>query len=214
VIHKIISNPAVWICALAYACTGAVRQGIDQWFPRYMQEVHAIDLKSARFQILAFSIPMVATLGSLTSGYMSDLLFKGRRAPIAAALYLIETLIILLAAQFHGPTAAIVFFILIAFTANSTHSIIGTAAAMDIGGRRMAGFASGCIDSFQYFGGMLAGFALGSIVEKQWGNYFYFMVPFGIVGSALMFFGRHIIERKTKHEPLPAPAGFPVQTKP
>ena len=136
VIMKIISNPAVWICALAYACTGAVRQGVDQWFPRYMQEVHSIDLKSARFQILAFSIPMVATLGSLTSGYMSDLLFKGRRAPIASALYLLETIIILLAAQFHGATAAIVFFILIAFTANSTHSIIGTAAAMDIGGRQ------------------------------------------------------------------------------
>ena len=78
-IHKIITNPAVWICALAYACTGAVRQGIDQWFPRgNMQEVHAIDLKSVRFQILAFQFRMVATLGSLTSGYMSDLLFKGR----------------------------------------------------------------------------------------------------------------------------------------
>ena len=60
---------------------------------------------------------------------------------------------------------------------------------------------------------MLAGFALGSIVEKHWGNYFYFMVPFGLVGSALMFFGRNIIERRTKHESLPTPAGFPVVSK-
>ena len=34
------SNPVVWIIACAYACTGAVRQGIDQWFPRFMQEEH------------------------------------------------------------------------------------------------------------------------------------------------------------------------------
>jgi OPA family glycerol-3-phosphate transporter-like MFS transporter len=164
-----------------------------------MQEVYSVDMKSAQFTVLAFMIPIVATLGSLMSGFISDLFFAGARAPVAAALYFIETIIILLAAQFHGPTAAIVFFVLIAFTANSTHSIIGTAAAMDIGGRRMAGFASGCIDSFQYFGGMLAGVALGSIVEKDWGHYFYFMAPFGFAGAVLMFLARN------KIKPKPAP---------
>ena len=43
VILLIASNPAVWICALAYACTGAVRQGIDQWFPSYLHEVYHAD---------------------------------------------------------------------------------------------------------------------------------------------------------------------------
>jgi hypothetical protein len=57
---------------------------------------------------------------------------------------------------------------------------------MDIGGRKMAGFASGCIDSFQYFGGALAGALLGSIVERHWDNYFYFMAPFGAIGALLM----------------------------
>ena len=192
VIHVIASNPAVWICALAYACTGAVRAGIDQWFPRYMSEVYNVDMKSAQFQVLAWSIPIVATLGSLTSGYISDVFFAGRRAPVAAILYGVETLIILAAAQVSGVNATIAMFVLIAFTANSTHSIIGTAAAMDIGGRRMAGFASGCIDSFQYFGQALAGAALGSIVEKHWDNYFYFMAPFGVLGALLMFSMRFV----------------------
>jgi len=106
---------------------------------------------------------------------------------VAAILYLVETAIILTAAQVTGANITIVFFVLIAFTANSTHSILGTAAAMDIGGRRMAGFASGCIDSFQYFGQALAGALLGSIVEKNWDHYFYFMAPFGVIGAALMF---------------------------
>jgi OPA family glycerol-3-phosphate transporter-like MFS transporter len=115
---------------------------------------------------------------------------------VAAALYLVETLIIISAAQFHSVNAVIVSFVLIAFTANSTHSIIGTAAAMDIGGRKMSGFASGCIDSFQYFGGMLAGWGLGSLIEKNWDNYFYFFVPFGLAGACLMFFARHKIAPK------------------
>ena len=97
-----------------------------------------------------------------------------------------ETLIILLAAQFHTANSAIVFLVLISFTANSTHSILGSAAPMDIGGRRMAGFALGVIDSFQYFGGSLAGYFLGKLLDKDLGNYFYFMAPFGLIGGLLM----------------------------
>ncbi|HLP76615.1 MAG TPA: MFS transporter, partial [Candidatus Paceibacterota bacterium] len=186
VIKTIVRNPTIWIVALAYACTGAVRQSVDQWFPRYMQELYQLDLKSAQFQFLAFLVPFVASAGSLASGYISDMLFKGRRAPVAAALYFLETIIIVLAAQVHTATAAVVFLVLISLTANSTHSILGTAAAMDIGGRKMAGFASGVIDSFQYFGGSLAGVLLGYLLDKSLGNYFYFMAPFGLIGGLLM----------------------------
>jgi len=186
VLRTIAGNRVVWITALAYACTGAVRQAVDQWFPRYMQDRYQADLNSTQFQFLAFLIPFVASVGSLSSGYVSDTLCQGRRAPVAAALYFLETAIILLAAQFHTATSAIVFLVLISFTANSTHSILGTAAPMDIGGRRMAGFALGLIDSFQYFGGSLAGYFLGKLLDRSLGNYFYFMAPFGVIGGVLM----------------------------
>lgn len=186
VFKVIVTNPVVWIVACAYACTGAVRQSLDQWFPRFLQEVHHVDYQSARFQLVAFSIPFVASAGSLISGFVSDKIFRGRRAPVAAGLYFIETIIILAAAQFHSANAAVLFLVLISLTANATHSILGTAAAMDIGGAKMAGFASGVIDSFQYFGGSLAGIALGSLLDRSWGNYFYFMAPFGLIGGALM----------------------------
>jgi OPA family glycerol-3-phosphate transporter-like MFS transporter len=186
-IFKIIArNPVVWIVACAYACTGAVRQGIDQWFPLFMREVHHVNFESAQFQILAASIPFVASVGSLISGFISDKLFHGRRAPVAAFLYFLESAIILAAAQFHSVNAAISFLILISLTANSTHSILGAAAPMDIGGTKMAGSAAGVIDSFQYFGGSLAGYFLGALLDRSWGSYFYFMAPFGIIGGVLM----------------------------
>lgn len=190
VIRTVTSNPAVWLVASAYACTGAVRQAVDQWFPRYMQEVHHADLHSSGFLWLAFLIPFVASVGSMTSGYISDTFYKGQRAPVAAALYLVETVIILLATQFHTALAATVFFLLIAFTANSTHSILGTAAVMDIGGRRMAGAVFGVIDACQYFGGSLAGYFLGKLLDQSFGYYFYFMAPFGLIGGVLMLFAR------------------------
>lgn len=211
VFRTVVANPAVWVTAGAYACTGAVRQSIDQWFPRYMQDVYHLKLESAKFQWLGLLIPLVASAGSLLSGVISDTLFQSRRAPVAVLLYALETLIILAAAQFHGVNTAIAFFVAISFTANSTHSLLGTAAAMDIGGRKMTGFASGVIDSFQYFGGSLAGYALGSLIDHMgWGSYFYFMAPFGAIGAVLMFTMGHRIVPKP---PGPPPRGFEVKTQ-
>jgi len=185
-IIKIAGNPTVWVIALAYACTGAVRQAVDQWFPRFLEERYGIGRTAPEFEMIGFLIPFVASAGSLLAGIVSDTVCKGRRAPVAMVLYFLETLIIVATAHAPSVKGALVGLILISFTANSTHSILGTAAAMDIGGKRMAGFAAGIIDSFQYFGGMLAGVLLGALLDKSLGNYFWFMAPFGLFGGLLM----------------------------
>lgn len=208
VLRVIASKPVVWVTACAYACTGVVRQSVDQWFPSYMKGLYLVDLKSPKFQwLLVTLIPLVASVGSFVSGYVSDTLFMGRRVPVAAVFYFVESAIILLAAQFHTANAAIVFLVLISFTANSTHSILGAAVPMDIGGPRMAGFALGLIDSFQYFGGSLAGHFLGRVLDKNLGNYFYFMAPFGMIGGLLMLTILGKVTQESRPEPPPGPAG-------
>ena len=188
VLRKIISNPVVWIIAVAYACTGAVRQCEDQWFPRYLQEVLHLDMNASGIASLTFFlIPVAASVGSLLSGIISDRYFQGRRAPVAMGIYLIQVVVILAAAQAHSAGAVAAAFVVISFTVNSTHSLLGPAAAMDIGGRKMAGFASGVIDAFQYFGAALALKGLGWLLDRNWDYYFYFMAPFGVVGAVLMW---------------------------
>lgn len=186
VFRATVTNPVVWVTACAYACTGAVRSSVDYWWPIYIKDAYQLDFHTARFKYLGFLIPLVGSTGSLVAGYVSDIVFKGRRAPVAAMLYFLQTGFILLAAQFHTPDSAILFFVLISFAVNSTHSILGAAAPMDIGGRRFAGFVFGVIDSFQYFGASLAGHFLGKLLDKSMSNYFYFMVPFGLIGGVLM----------------------------
>lgn len=187
VFMNIVTNKYVWIMASAYACTGAVRQTIDQWFPRYMQEVHKIDLNSPLSLVAGFLIPFVASAGSFISGIISDTVSKGRRAPVAAGIYCLEVITILVAAQIQGAAPVTVAFVIVAFTVNSTHSLLGPAAAMDIGGRRAAAFASGCINSFQYIGAGLAMQLLGRILDRtDYTYFFYFMVPWAILGAVLM----------------------------
>ena len=188
VFMNIVTNKFVWIMASAYACTGAVRQTVDQWFPRYMQDVHKIDLDSPLFLVVGFLIPFVASTGSFISGIVSDHLFDGRRAPVAAGIYCLEVITIIIAASVHGAVAIAVAFVTVAFTANSTHSLLGPAAAMDIGGRKAAAFASGCINSFQYIGAGVAMQLLGRLLDRTGYQYFfYFMIPWAVVGAILMF---------------------------
>lgn len=59
----------------------------------------------------------------------------------------------------------------------------------------MAGFAAGIIDSFQYFGAAVAGYGLGRLIDYSvkntslgWNAWFYFMLPFSIIGTLLMGF--------------------------
>ncbi|HSW45959.1 MAG TPA: MFS transporter [Phycisphaerae bacterium] len=187
VFRTIMSNKFAWLTAWAYFCTGVVRYGVDDWFPKYFEEAQGIDLRSGVFQAVAFMIPTVATLGSIASGYASDLLFKGRRAPVAAFLYFAETAIILVGTQLSSLSGVSVALILVAFTCNATHSILGTAAAMDIGGRKMAGFAAGFIDSWQYIGAGLAGIGFGALIDAYgWGAWLYGMAGFGVLGGVLM----------------------------
>lgn len=187
VFRTIVGMPMVWLCAGAYFCTGVVRYGIDDWFPKYFQDVQHVALTDLRFQSLAFTLAMAATVGSIVSGFVSDLLFDGRRAPVAAILYFVETIIILIGAQATSGWAVILTLVLTAFTCNSTHSILGTAAPMDLGGRRMAGFAVGVIDSFQYIGAGLAGIGLGAMIDRfGWIAWLYFMAGFGMLGGLLM----------------------------
>jgi len=174
VFRKITSNPIVWIVAGAYFCTGFVRTAIYDWWVVYYDQVWGVTkAKDATFFVVlaVWALPLTATLGSLASGVISDKLFRGRRAPVACVLYLSQVIFLVLGiVMSEGMIAASASLsaLLILGThtgCNATHSILGTAAAMDLGGRKMAGFAAGVIDSFQYFGAMLAGFGLGAVLD-------------------------------------------------
>ncbi|MFH1419151.1 MAG: MFS transporter [Planctomycetota bacterium] len=197
VFRKITANPVVWIVAGAYFCTGFVRAAIYDWWVIYMNEVWTVGKTTGLFWWIAVVLlPCMASAGSLGSGIISDKVFKGRRAPVAAALYLVQVLFLLAAIvmsqgfMYSSAVMAAVLILGVHTGCNATHSILGTAAAMDLGGRKMAGFAAGVIDSFQYFGAMLAGFGLGKLLDSYTTfnptAWFSSMLPWGVLGTILM----------------------------
>jgi len=193
VFRRIAGNPLAWVNAGAYFCTGFVRRALEAWWVLYLLEVWSQDKGSSYYLALVWLLPVTAFIGSYSSGVVSDAFFRGRRSPVAAALYGAETLCILCALWWLSspeqgtPLAACVFLAVISLTCNSSHSIIGAAAVMDLGGRQMSGFACGVIDSFQYFGAILAGFLLGRLIDTYgWTALFASMLPFSLLGTVLM----------------------------
>ncbi len=189
----IVRHPLVWFYALAYACTGAVRHGSDHLAVLYFVDELKLSRQAAAVQWTLQLMPLVAVVGAFSAGIISDKLFKGHRSPVAMGMYFLETVIIIAAvclvrtAGIASVGLSCAFLVLISLTANSTHSIIGTAAAMDVGGRRMAGFASGVIDSFQYFGAGIALPLMGMLLDKfGWSAWFPAMAGFGCLGGCAM----------------------------
>jgi len=195
----IFRHPLVWFYAVAYACTGAVRHSSDQlsvlFFVQYLHLDLASQPKSVAWTMNI--VPLIAVLGSFISGVVSDRLFRGRRSPVAMWLYFMVAAVCALAAVLmwsglFAPSAtgiflSCLFLILVSFSVNATHSLVGTAAPMDIGGRRMAGFASGVIDSFQYYGAAVVLPVTGWLIDHYgWGTWYPTMVLFGVIGGCAM----------------------------
>jgi OPA family glycerol-3-phosphate transporter-like MFS transporter len=200
----VFSHPLVWFYAVAYATTGAVRHSSDQLTMLFFEDVMKFNMKTnlpgVAVNTLAI-IPMVAVAGSVFSGWVSDRFFRGHRYPVAMVLYFLGAVVlavasVCLALDVIGPTTGgillgCLFLVLIAIMANSTHSIVGAAAPMDIGGKKMAGFASGVIDSFQYYGSALSLFITGRVLDATkatygWNFWFIIMTGFAAIGGFAM----------------------------
>ena len=179
---------------MAYACTGAVRHGSDHLAVLYFVDHFHLDRQAPALQRTLQLMPILAVAGSFGAGIISDRIFRGHRSPVAMTLYFLETCVILLAVLLieivgvKGIFLSCLFLGLISLTANSTHSIVGSAAPMDIGGRKMAGFALGVIDSFQYFGAGIALPLMGRLLDSKygWSAWFPAMAGFGFLGGCAM----------------------------
>ena len=63
---------------------------------------------------------------------------------------------------------------------------------MDIGGKKMAGFAAGVIDSFQYYGSAICLFITGIVLKHYgWVGWYPVMIGFAVIGGTSMFLLRN-----------------------
>jgi len=189
VVRKVFTNPVTLTIAVAEFCTGFVRHGFEQWFPRYMLEAHKLSLESGVFQKGAGAVVIAGILGAFFAGTISDWVFKGRRAPVAFLGYFVQ--VVSLGVIWTAPSLqwVIVAFIANSFAISTVHSMLSGTASMDFGGKKAAATAAGLFDGMQYVGGSVVGVGMGWLLDSfGWGVWGPSMIGFALIGGGLMLF--------------------------
>jgi len=189
VARKVFTNPIAITIAIAEFCTGLVRKGFEEWFPRYMQEAHHLALDHPIFQRGAMAVVLAGIAGAFVAGTMSDWVFKARRAPVAFIGYVIQVICLIVIWKAPSLNAIIVAFTFNSLAISMVHSMLSGTASMDFGGKRAAATAAGMFDGMQYVGGAFTGFGMGLLIDKYgWVAWSPSMVGFAAIGAILMLF--------------------------
>ena len=77
----VLKRKRIWAAAMALFCLNIVRYGFLSWAPTYLFEVQGATISTAAYK--AMIIPLAGSLGALYAGFLSDTVFKLRRAPVA-----------------------------------------------------------------------------------------------------------------------------------
>jgi MFS transporter, OPA family, glycerol-3-phosphate transporter len=187
VARLVFTNPVTLTIAAAEFCTGAVRKGFEEWFPRYMQEHLHVATDSGVFQKGAWSVVIAGIAGAFVAGYASDMLFQNRRPPVALIGYVLQACALVTISLAPSTTFIILAFVVNSFAVSMVHSMLSGTASMDFGGKKAAATAAGMFDGMQYVGGALAGYPLGWIIGKYgWGSWGPSLAVFSIIGILLM----------------------------
>jgi MFS transporter, OPA family, glycerol-3-phosphate transporter len=202
-LRHVLNNKYLWAIAVANAFCYFVRYGVVNWIPTYLETAKGFSFKQSS---IAWSLYEYSAIpGTLVCGWMSDKVFKGKRAP-ATMLFMALTLVAVLVywGNLRGPLwidyAAL---IAIGFLIYGPIMMIGL-HALDLVPKKAAGTAAGFTGFFGYvFGSAIAGTGVGWIADRwDWNGVFITMVAccvLTIVFSALTL--AHRAESGERHRP-------------
>ena len=189
VARKVFTNPIAITIPVAEFCTGLVRGGFEQWFPRYMQEVQHLELNNPVFQKNALLVVGAGIVGAFIAGFASDKLFGHRRPPVAFIGYVLQVICLTIVWKAPSMELVIAAFVVNSLAISMVHSMLSGTASMDFGGKRAAATAAGMFDGMQYIGQSFVGWGMGMLLDTfGWGAWGSSMLGFAGLGAVLMLF--------------------------
>jgi OPA family glycerol-3-phosphate transporter-like MFS transporter len=198
--EHVLNNRYLWAIAVANAFVYFVRYGVVNWIPTYLETAKGFSFRESS---LAWSLYEYAAIpGTIACGWVSDKVFKSRRAP-ATILFMALTLVavVIYWLNLNGPLwIDYASLIAIGFLIYGPIMIIGL-HALDLVPKKAAGTAAGFTGFFGYvFGSAIAGTGVGWIADNWgWNGVFVTMVAcciLTIAFSALTL--RHSVESERR----------------
>jgi len=176
-VEHVLGNRYLWAIAVANAFVYFVRYGVVNWIPTYLQTAKGFTFSQSSVGWALYEYAAIP--GTIACGWMSDRVFKGRRAP-ATILFMSLTLVAVVVYWLNGSGPLWIDYaalIAIGFLIYGPIMIIGL-HALDLVPKKAAGTAAGFTGFFGYvFGSAIAGSGVGWIADRWgWNGVFVAMV--------------------------------------
>ncbi|MEZ3523724.1 phosphoglycerate transporter protein PgtP [uncultured Muribaculum sp.] len=159
----VFNNKMLWFIAIANAFVYMVRYGCLDWAPAFLKDSQGYDIKDAGWAYFAYEFAAIP--GTLVCGWLSDKVFKGRRAITTIIFMALVAVFILLYWRFsYNYTIVTLSLIGIGFFIYGPVMLIGV-QALDLAPKNAAGTAAGLTGFFGYFFGtaILANIVIGYV---------------------------------------------------
>ncbi len=184
----ILPNKLLWSIAFANAFVYLVRYGIQDWAPLYLTQVKGFTEEASGWAYSMFEIAAIP--GTLLSGWLSDKVFKGKRAPVSIIymILIVVAIFVYWKNPVGNPMIDNICLISIGFLIYGPVMLIGL-HALDLVSKVAAGTAAGLTGLFGYFIGtsILANIVGGYIIENyRWDGYFMMMILASLVSIVLI----------------------------
>ena len=196
----VVKNPGVWILAIASAFMYMSRYAINEWGVIFMQDVKGYDLAGAA-AIIGIN-PIFGIIGTVVSGWLSDVLFKGDRKYPAFVAGILEAISLALF-LFGGPSkwVNILAMILFGIAIGVLISFLGGLMAVDLVPRQATGAALGIVGLASYAAAGLQNVITGLLMDSgSTGVRDYTYVRWFWLGAAVVAFLLPILNWKRKQQ--------------
>ena len=196
----VVKNPGVWILAAASAFMYMSRYAINEWGVIFMQDVKGYDLAGAA-AIIGIN-PIFGIIGTVVSGWLSDVLFKGDRKYPAFVAGILEAIALALflfggASKWLNITAMVLFGIAIGVLI----SFLGGLMAVDLVPRQATGAALGIVGLASYAAAGLQNVVTGFLMDSgAAGVRDYTYVKWFWLGAAVISFVLPILNWRRKKQ--------------
>lgn len=164
----VLTNKLIWYIAFANAFIYLVRYGVLDWAPTYLKEAKGFSLSETGWAYFLYEWAGIP--GTLLCGWLSDKVFKGRRAP-ASIIYMFLVAVAVIVYWKNPPDNPMIdnfALVAIGFLIYGPVMLIGV-HALDLVPKKAAGTSAGLTGLFGYLGGALfANAAMGYVVD-HWG---------------------------------------------
>ncbi|HBC71481.1 MAG TPA: glycerol-3-phosphate transporter [Coxiellaceae bacterium] len=198
----VLVNKYIWFLALANVFVYFVRYGVLDWAPTYLTEMKG--LNSSKSGVTFIIYEAAGILGMLLCGYMSDKMFKGRRAPVSILCMIIVFFGVLL--YWFSPYMIFnhIALLLIGMFIYGPIMLVGI-QVLDIMPKKAVGTAIGLLGFFASGGNILASAGFGYLVEYfGWQGGFIVLIVACVLATLLFSLTLRI--RKATHRKEEAPS--------